>query len=67
MSANICMWSSCFVSDTAQVYTRIMRTLVAVNPFQTLPIYSTQHIDQYMGISPPITPPLQCTMGWGVT
>eukprot|EP00929_Paragymnodinium_shiwhaense_P097575 TRINITY_DN59213_c0_g4_i1.p1 TRINITY_DN59213_c0_g4~~TRINITY_DN59213_c0_g4_i1.p1 ORF type:complete len:2408 (-),score=722.48 TRINITY_DN59213_c0_g4_i1:73-7296(-) len=30
------------------VYTRLMRTLVALNPFADLPIYSSQYIDQYM-------------------
>eukprot|EP00929_Paragymnodinium_shiwhaense_P060081 TRINITY_DN3003_c0_g2_i1.p1 TRINITY_DN3003_c0_g2~~TRINITY_DN3003_c0_g2_i1.p1 ORF type:complete len:1722 (+),score=543.75 TRINITY_DN3003_c0_g2_i1:127-5292(+) len=34
-----------------QIYTRVARILIAVNPFQPLNIYSAQYVDQYMKAS----------------
>eukprot|EP00928_Gymnodinium_smaydae_P099354 TRINITY_DN9454_c0_g1_i1.p1 TRINITY_DN9454_c0_g1~~TRINITY_DN9454_c0_g1_i1.p1 ORF type:complete len:946 (-),score=264.08 TRINITY_DN9454_c0_g1_i1:112-2949(-) len=30
------------------IYTRVARTLIAMNPFQDLPIYSSQYVDRYV-------------------
>lgn len=33
------------------IYTRVRRTVIAINPFKALPIYSTQHMAQYIGLT----------------